>query len=303
MVRPLRTGLTDLRLLLGNGIRAQGRSATFNAARTAELVWRRFGIGQRFDPTSELRLDVVIPAAEGDSEVLPLAVAGLRRNLTHPFGRIIVVAAVGGKVQRVATQLGCEVVDEDTVLPVSAADIDYRLGDTDRSGWLFAQLIKLSPDLVSSEQKILILDADTVMIRPQTLSHRGRVVALVSSEYHPPYFSAYEAVLGHRPASRLSFIAHHTVMDRQILCALRDRIEEHSGRVWWQAIIDACDVSCLSCFADYELYGNFALSCDRSLVRRWWANLPLARGAMAPLDDLQRTFGSTYRTVSFHHYL
>jgi hypothetical protein len=93
------------------------------------------------------------------------------------------------------------------------------------------------------------------------------------------------------------------VMNRGVLAELKAQIEEHSGSSWWQAIIDACDSSVLSGFSEYELYGNYALSRDRSMVRRWWANLPLSRDQVASLDDLQRRHGSTYRTVSFHHYL
>ncbi|HVB91902.1 MAG TPA: hypothetical protein VND70_07355 [Acidimicrobiales bacterium] len=59
----------------------------------------------------------------------------------------------------------------------------------------------------------------------------------------------------------------------------------------------------MSGFSEYELYENYALSRDRSMVRRWWANHPLPRGAMAPLDHLEYRFSSQYRTVSFHHYL
>jgi len=65
-------------------------------------VWRRFGLGQRLDPSSDLRLDVVIPVANDDGEVLPLTVSGLRRNLAHPIGRITVVAEAGAEVQHVA---------------------------------------------------------------------------------------------------------------------------------------------------------------------------------------------------------
>jgi hypothetical protein len=92
-------------------------------------------------------------------------------------------------------------------------------------------------------------------------------------------------------------------MNRQTLADLKALIERRRELPWWQAILDSCDFSCLSCFADYELYGNYKLSRNRSMVRRWWANCPVARDHMSSLEDLQHRFGSQYRTVSFHYYL
>jgi Family of unknown function (DUF6492) len=181
--------------------------------------------------------------------------------------------------------------------------LNYRVEPWDRSGWLFAQLLKLSVDTMASEDHVLVIDADTVLIRPQTFTHRGAVVALVSSEYHPPYFTAYRALLDEQPVSRLSFIAHHTVMNRRTLADLKVLIQSRRKHPWWQAILEVCDFSCLSCFADYELYGNYNLSRNRPIVRRWWANSPLSRNHMSSLDDLHYRFGSQFRTVSFHHYI
>lgn len=301
---PWETGLSDLKEFVDPEKRVQGRGFAFNAARTAELIWRRFGPGQGFDRRSDLRLDVVIPVAPDDTVVLPLTIAGLRRNLMHPLGKITVVTVAGSEAHKVAAELGCAVVDEDTVLPVRRTDIEYRVEYWgDRSGWLFAQLLKLSADKFSAEDHILVLDADTVMIRPQTFTHRGAVVALVSKEYHLPYFIAYNALFDEPPVSRLSFIAHHSVMNRQTLTELRALIERRRDRPWWRAILDVSDLSIQSCFAEYEVYGNYILSRNKPIVRRWWRNRPLARDHMSSLDDLQLRYGAQFRTVSFHHYL
>ena len=109
------------------------------------------------------------------------------------------VTQVDSEAHRVAAQLGCEVADEETVVPVRRADIDYRVEPWDRSGWLLAQLLKLSAETLSTEEHVLVIDADTVLIRPQTFTYRGAVVALVSGEYHPPYFEAYTALFDERP--------------------------------------------------------------------------------------------------------
>ena len=297
------SALSDFRDLTAPRTRVRARGTAFNGARTTELLWRRYGLARGFDRTSPLKLDVLIPVASTDTSVLPLTVEGLRRNLAHPLGKIIVVTQADSDAHRLAAELGCEVIDEETVVPVRRADIDYRVEPWDRSGWLLAQLLKLSAEIVSTEDHVLVIDADTVLIRPQTFTYRGAVVALVSGEYHPPYFEAYRALLDEKPLSRVSFIAHQTVMSRRTLADLKALIERRRSRPWWQAILDVCDFSELSCFADYELYGNYAFSRNPSIIRRWWANCPLPRDRMSSLDDLHREFGSRYRTLSFHHYI
>ena len=62
----------------------------------------------------------------------------------------------------------------------------------------------------------------------------------MSSEYHLPYFDAYQALLGEPARSRVSFIVHHSVMNRQTLADLKALIERRRERPWWQAILDVC---------------------------------------------------------------
>ena len=63
-------------------------------------MWRRFGPVQGFDRRSDVPLDVVIPVAGTDTAVLPLTIAGLRRNLAHPLGKIMVVTEAGSEAHQ-----------------------------------------------------------------------------------------------------------------------------------------------------------------------------------------------------------
>ncbi len=277
-------------------------SLAFNVARSAELVRVRAG-PQRVDRRSELPLDVLIPVADIDWDVLGVAIDGVRRNLAHPVGTIWVVAALGSKAAKVADELGCEVVDEQGVLPVRREDIDYWAGPVDRSGWLFQQLLKLSADTISPADHVLVVDADTVMIRPQSFTSRDKVVLFHSGEYHPPYFEAYRAVTGRAPATRVSCTTHHMVLRRESLQGLKSLIERHRSVPWWQAVLDTCVYESVSGFAEYEVYGNYQLTFGGGLARRWWRNAIAPRSELTDLDGLSRRYGAGLRTVSFHYYL
>jgi hypothetical protein len=271
-------------------------------ARSAELVRVR-AVPQRVDRRSALRLDVIIPVAEADCDVLRVTIEGVTRNLAHPVGTIWAVTALGSKAAKVADDLGCEVVDERGVLPITRDDIRYQFGSFDRSGWLFQQLLKLSADTISPENHVLVLDADTVMIRPQAFTSGGRVVLFHASEYNRPYFEAYRAVTGLEPATRLSCTTHNMVMRRDLLVGLKALMEERRSVPWWQAVLDTCVYETMSGFSEYEVYGNFALTFGDGLARRWWRNAVAPKSELAELGILTRRYGARLRTVSFHHYL
>jgi Family of unknown function (DUF6492) len=279
-----------------------GKPMSFNLARAVEISYLRLA-PERFDRHSGLPLDILIPATDTDADVLPVTIEGARRNLAHPIGKIWVVTTPGSKAARVADDMGCHVVDENHVLPMERKDISYRHNEFDRSGWLFQQLLKLSADLITSHDHVLVLDADTVLVRPQTFTSGRRIVLFHSSEYHEPYFRAYRALVGRAPSSRVSCITHHLLMNRASLRGLRALIEGRWSVAWWEAILNVCEYSSLSGFAESETYGNYELAFGRHVARRWWKNYGLPRTQLADLDLLQGRFGKQFRTVSFHHYL
>ena len=260
-------------------------------------------VPQRVDRRSELPLDVLIPAAEIDWGVLSVAIDGVKRNLAHPVGTIWIVTALGSKAAKVADEQGCEVVDERDVLPIRRDDIDYHFGSVDRSGWLFQQLLKLTADTISSSDHVLVIDADTVMIRPQSFTCGNKVVLFHSGEYHPPYFEAYRAVTGQAPATRVSCTTHHMVLRRESLQGLKALMERHRSVPWWQAVLDTCVYESVSGFSEYEVYGNYELSSGGRLARRWWRNAIAPRSELTDLDGLSRRYRGGLRTVSFHYYL
>lgn len=280
----------------------ESESTAFNVARSAELIRVR-AVPQRVDRRSELPIDVLIPVAGVDWDVLRVTIDGVRRNLAHPVGTIWIVTSLGSKAAAVADELGCEVVDEQAVLPIRREDIDYRAGAVDRSGWLFQQLLKLSADTISSADHVLVIDADTVMIRPQSFTSGDKVVLFHSGEYHPPYFEAYRAVTGLAPATRLSCTTHHMVLRRESLQGLKSLMALHRSVPWWQAVLDTCIYDSASGFAEYEVYGNYELTFGGGLARRWWRNAIAPRTELTDLDALSRRYGDGLRTVSFHYYL
>jgi FkbM family methyltransferase len=206
---------------------------------------------------SDLELDVIIPAVEKDLATLPHAIEGVRRNLMHPIRNIIVVAPESSKIRELCRRLNVDFIDEKTVAPLSKDDIQYVVNGIDRSGWLLQQLIKLNADKVAITENLLVLDADTVLIKPQRLETGGRSVLMVSEEHHRPYYATYEKLFGYPPQSLLSFVCHYMIFNKQILMLLREAIQKRTQRPWARAIAESIDKNEASSFSEYETYGNF----------------------------------------------
>ncbi|MDR3465417.1 MAG: DUF6492 family protein, partial [Xanthobacteraceae bacterium] len=252
---------------------------------------------------SEARLDVVIPAIDKDAATLPLAVRGLRENLAHPIGDILVLGPADSGIGALAGELGCRFVDERALLPFGKETIAYTVKGYDRAGWLYQQLLKLAADAVASSSDYLLLDADTVLTRRQAFMVGDRPVLLHSDEFHKPYFDVASELLGIPPRSLLSCVAHNMQISGPRLQALRQHLEQRHGRPWHAAILDAVDYSAVSGFSEYELYGQWCLArYPAATEREYFFNLALPKAA-ADYEDLKRRYGTRYRSVSIHSYL
>jgi glycosyltransferase involved in cell wall biosynthesis len=252
---------------------------------------------------SKWPMDVLIPVIRKDLATLPLAVAGLRKNLRHPLGKIILVSPPDAPIQAFCRHHGCEWRDENSVLPIRKTDIHYEVLGLDRSGWVFKQMLQLYADHISSAKHILLLDADTVLLQPQKFEHEGRSLMLVSDEYHWPYFVTYQKMFGYLPPARFSLIAHHLFVNRRRLAELRAELEQRHQRPWYQVIVDSLDPHEGSAFAEYETYGHWMLHNHRDEVElEYWFNIAIPRNQVWRHAWAMRRCSQHYRAVSYHHY-
>ncbi len=257
------------------------------------------------DIWSDVPLDIVFVAADQDLDVLPLAVEGVRRNLRHPIKDITIVAPAESRIKTLAQEIGCRFVCEDDVIPLRKRDIKYTVSGVDRSGWLLQQFLKLSADAFVGTDRYLVVDADTVLIKPQIFIAGGSDLLLHSNglEYHHPYFSAYELLVNLQVKTRVSAVAHQMLFNRSRLASLKSRIEQVGNAPWYMSIINAADLTEASCFSEYETYGQWCIANYPETTHREFAfNKSLSRSLMSPIDVIMQQYARDYRSVSFHWY-
>jgi hypothetical protein len=187
-------------------------------------------------------------------------------------------------------------------------DLDYRdfglvVNGMDRSSWIYQQFLKWSVHTMTGTPYYLVVDADTVFVRPQVFERRGRITFNYSDEYHQPYFDIYRRLLNEPVSFPSSFTSHQMLIDRRILGELKGRIEAIHGCGWQEAILRNLDRSEPSAFSDYDTYGQYVfLHHPKSMAIEYWFNLSVTRRALRSVRLLGMQYGGRYKSMSFHSY-
>ena len=170
-------------------------------------------------------IDIVIPCHEKDLPTLDLVIEGARNVVNHR--RIIIIS------ERKFTDKA-EWFDERN-FPFDKQSIALEMFNGDygqaynyinssksRIGWIYQQFLKLFASFIipNISSNVLIIDADTIFLRPVTFQDpSGAALFNPGTEYNPPYFVHGAKVLhGFRKVfQQYSGISHHMLFQRSIL--------------------------------------------------------------------------------------
>lgn len=250
---------------------------------------------------SKMPIDIVILAIEKDLETLPYVIEGVRRNINHPVSNIYIVSPLLNKIQKLCSASGCVFVDEKLVLDLDPDSLNKIIQLEDRSKWYYQQFLKWSGDKFSSETHYLVVDADTVFIRPQSFEKNGKVIFNFSDEYHQPYFDHYKRILGETVKCPVSFTSHQMLFENAKLKELKKKIEDINCCIWYEAILKNLDINVVSGSSDYDTYGQYVFSHYRSsIMLEYWFNKSLKRKYLQNLDQLEHLYRDKYKSISFH---
>ena len=257
------------------------------------------------------KIDVLIPVVEKDLEVLPYAIDFARKNIRQYIGEIVIIAPENGTIKALSREKGCSFINENTVLPITRKDIDYcpkiKNNYMDRSGWLFQQLLKLSGDIIGNQENYLVLDADTLLIRPHVFEHNGKTVFYYRKDLHRPYLQTYEKLLGEKAMAAdasISFVIQYMYFKNSRVMELKKLIEARHHTAWYTAIINNINKEELSSFSEFETYGNYIYkNYPNQMILRRRQNLCLRRRVIKNLSKINiPELAGRYRSISFHAY-
>ncbi|MGG4498947.1 DUF6492 family protein [Brevibacillus reuszeri] len=252
-------------------------------------------------PGSSTRIDVLIPAIPKDLVTLPHVINSIRKYVKHPIGRIMIIAPKNQRIINFCRRKGCRFINEASVLPIGKKGIYSHTGRWNRAGWLYQQLLKLSGDKLSSQRFFLVIDADTVLIRPHLFRINKKTVFYCRNWTHQEYKNAYRKLLGKRATSPVSFVTHYMLFDRAKLSRLKRIIASRHNRNWYIAILDRINKSKPINFSEFETYGNFVRShYPGAMIIRSSMNKSLSSNFLSLSGKKVKKLARKYRSISFH---
>lgn len=245
------------------------------------------------------KIDIVIPAIEKDLKTLPYVVDALRKHVRHPIGQIVIVAPRKERILELCRAKGLRFVHEDTVLPITKKDIHYRSKRWERSGWLYQQLLKLGAAKLCKADYYLVIDADTVLIRPHVFRTGGKTIFYTRNWSQGEYFVTYRKLMGKKEAAPASLVTHYMLFERAKVAQMKRTIEAKHGVSWYKAIIRSMDRSKQFAFSEFETYGNYVYERGGVKLRKALnksLHTPVARLPAKTIAGL----AARYRSISFH---
>ena len=254
---------------------------------------------------SQLEIDLYTPMLDKDIRVFLELRKSITRFLKHPIGNHFVVGPDSVALRKMCESEGCIFVEESSLLGITPDDLKpYLTGlSSDRSGWLFQQLLKLSCDKVSDKSAILVLDADTVFVSNVRFEKNGRFLLEYTDGYMECYDHATHKLLNDRATIAYSFVCHHMLMHREHLVSLRESLEKDAGCSWIDRILNAMPPNSFQPFSEYELFANYVLKFfRRSYFLEYWFNTTENLRRDFSLDSVVAKYGHSHRTVSLHYY-
>ena len=282
------------------GERGTRQGAAWLWLRTAKLL----GIAYNVKPNVvRTPMEVVYVVADKDIQTLALSIASLEYLTDVAIARIVLVGPARSRVAQFAVSGGYEFVDELDLLGFGPTRYRYPEPSTERSGWLYQQLLKLAWAKRCSTGAYLVVDADTLFVGPVEFVAKGKYQFYLVEEWHQAYSAAVKQLLGMPDPSWLSFVAHMMVFDAAIVMELLENLELRHGVAWHEAIASTRKLDNWSCFSEYQLYAAWARYKypERCKIRPLY-NRSMGRSILGD-EKRFRKFSKRLQTVSLHSYV
>jgi hypothetical protein len=222
------------------------------------------------------RIELFLRVGPRDLEVAPLAVASLRARLRNPIAALTIVTPAPGIPALRQSFPDAEFLTDEEVLGIDRLTAIRASAPAGRESWVAQQFITMCYVSERATRPCLVWDADLLLLRPLTVRRRGVATLAISLEHHYPYFHVIEALLPGLPLPAWSStVAHHMVMEPELMRELLAEVQRRAPHAqWWQTVLAQIDPRETSCFADYELYGQ------------WLRTRHTSRIALSPFRDV-----------------
>lgn len=276
-----------------------------------------------FKPEQPRRVTACIVSSIQEIELLPLSTEAILTTQENSIDESFLVAP-REQMNQIKTAIPREfmvIADEDLIDSKLKLFIDLNF-PKERRGWIKQQILKILSTRQLGSGGTLLVDADTILLRPQNwLSNENVQNLQLSIEYHLPYQEHFERFLHssyineslQMARTRVSFVTHHQLMQTAILEELFGHNDQdfNEGLMRWLSCIDFTRSYSPAC--EWHTYGTFlATNFPDQIQLTQWRNLGISRFSESPkrklrimelsVSDLIAEFVG-WNSLSLHHYI
>jgi hypothetical protein len=263
-------------------------------------------------------IDVAIVTSVQEIELLDLSLTSLVASSKNPIRNTYLVGPKSQQNQ-ILSRITCPVTyinDEDLLSSEMLQYIETSFPSA-RLGWIKQQVLKFKISLVSNAPGVLIVDADTVLLKKRAWFDGNHQILLPSIEFHLPYHDHLNIYLesgGLEPIQqKISFVTHHQFFQKKIVeeffTLFTPSIDE--GIMAWLKLISFSISESPAC--EWHCYGSYLLSRNSKNVDLiQWKNVASSREEIEKelghklnvqdIDRLRLMYPNDY-SISMHHYL
>ena len=195
---------------------------------------------------------------------------------------------------------------EDFLIPEADRN-KLRLFFGDKYGWILQQLLKISFAKEQDSSGVLIVDADTVILKPTLwLDQNLKQLLLVSNEFHSPYYIFLKKIGLIKRKPKYTFITHHMLFQKKFLNNILNLVCGGSISKLIDLIISLADNENPSpVCVEYELYGQGMFNFfSESIILSRFCNIPIKYEPGKAIDhSLNTDYTGKYKSISLHSYL
>lgn len=212
-------------------------------------------------------IEVLSVALRKDFGILPISLESIVKSSLNSIDQISVISPRNDISEFVTEDNGFDIfgtevkfIPEELVISENSRQrLQAIIGS--RYGWVLQQLLTLKFCLDSNARGVLVVNADTVLLKElQWLDKFGNQVLMPSLEFHPPYYDFLYRAFGNSKNPKFTFITHHMLIQpdklRTIFSKLKiGDIDELITLVEKHALLTEMSAVCL----EFEVYAQHLL--------------------------------------------
>ena len=165
---------------------------------------------------------------------------------------------------------GCIAINENT-FPFNIETVAKFHRKLSRNGWYLQQLLKLYAGKIIPGilDKYLVIDADTLFLKPTTFVENNKCLYNFGTEYHKPYFqhmSKLDTKLVKVDKSK-SGICHHMMFETKYIDELISKIEQNHNDSFYDVFLKLVTDKKGSGASEYEIYFNYMLKNNPTKIK------------------------------------